>query len=112
MDGISIKNVLENPNDEFNRESIFWHYPLENPHFLGGTSSGAIRSGDWKLIEFFDDQRLELYNLKYDRSESLDVANFTQLKPRNYLSFYKNGGQMSTLKIQIKCSIKLTMIYL
>ena len=34
VDGISIKNVLENPNDELNRESIFWHYPLEKPHFL------------------------------------------------------------------------------
>jgi arylsulfatase A-like enzyme len=82
VDGISIKNVLENPNYELNRESIFWHYPLENPHFLGGTSSGAIRSGDWKLIEFFDDQRLELYNLKYDRSESLDVADFHPIKTK------------------------------
>ena len=82
VDGISIKNVLENPNYELNRESIFWHYPLEKPHFLGGTSSGAIRSGDWKLIEFFDDQRLELYNLKYDRSESLDVADFHPIKTK------------------------------
>ena len=85
VDGISIKNVLENPNYELNRESIFWHYPLEKPHFLGGTSSGAIRSGDWKLIEFFDDQRLELYNLKYDRSESLDVADFHPIKTKELI---------------------------
>ena len=38
---------------------------------LGGRSSGAIRSGDWKLIEFFDDQTVELYNLAHDIEQLL-----------------------------------------
>ena len=31
--------------------TLYWHYPLDRPHFLGGFSGGAIREGDWKLIE-------------------------------------------------------------
>lgn len=53
---------------------FFWHYPLEKPHFLGGKSSGAIRLGNWKLIEFFETQKLELYNLAEDIGEEKDLA--------------------------------------
>jgi arylsulfatase A-like enzyme len=53
---------------------FFWHYPLEKPHFLGGRSSGAVRSNGWKLIEFFDDGHLELYNLNEDMGEKNNLA--------------------------------------
>ena len=43
-------------------------------HFLGGESSGAIRDGDWKLIEFFDSGKTELYNLTDDPSEKRNRA--------------------------------------
>ena len=50
------------------RDAIYWHYP----HYgnQGGTPGCSVRSGEWKLIEFFDDNRLELYNLNEDISES------------------------------------------
>ncbi|MBL7141143.1 MAG: sulfatase, partial [Planctomycetes bacterium] len=51
-----------------------WHYPLAKAHFLGGRSTGAIRQGDWKLIEFFDTGEVELYNLADDIGESNNLA--------------------------------------
>src|SRR5206468_3294223 len=59
------------------RDAIYWHFP----GYLGAgekswrtTPVGAIRSGDWKLLEFFEDDRLELYNLRDDLSEKNNLA--------------------------------------
>ena len=70
-DGISLKPLLEG-GAPFERGALFWHYP----HYgnQGGSPGAAIRMGDWKLIEFFEDNRLELYNLREDISESKNVA--------------------------------------
>jgi arylsulfatase A-like enzyme len=51
---------------------LYWHMP--NYTNQGGRPSGAIREEDWKLVEQFEDGRLELYNLKDDPSEQTDVA--------------------------------------
>ncbi len=55
------------------RDALFWHYP----HYgnQGGTPGSSIRSGDWKLIEFYEDGRLELYNLAEDVGEDNNLAN-------------------------------------
>jgi len=54
------------------RQAMYWHYP----HYgnQGGSPGSAIRAGDWKLIEFFEDGRLELYNLKEDIGEKNNLA--------------------------------------
>ncbi|MCD6365582.1 MAG: sulfatase, partial [Planctomycetes bacterium] len=46
------------------------------PHYgnQGGEPGASVRSGDWKLIEFFADKRAELYNLRDDISESRDLS--------------------------------------
>lgn len=70
-DGISLKPVLEGA--ETGERPLFWHYP----HYsggLGGRPSGAVRLGDYKLIEFYEDYHVELYNLKNDISEKTDLA--------------------------------------
>jgi len=54
------------------REAIFWHYP--HYHGQGATPYGAIRSGDWRLIEFYDDGHRELYNLREDIGETRNLA--------------------------------------
>ncbi|MES2394099.1 MAG: sulfatase [Acidobacteriota bacterium] len=54
------------------RDALYWHYPHYSDQ--GGTPSGAIREGDWKLIEFFEDEHVELYNLKVDIGEQFDFA--------------------------------------
>jgi len=74
IDGISILPLLKNPKAEPGRDTLYWHYPLEKPHFLGGRSTGAIRQGNFKLIEFFDTGQVELYNLAEDISEEHNLA--------------------------------------
>jgi len=74
LDGLSILPVLKNPQYKIDRETFYWHYPLEKKHFLGGRSSGAIRHRDWKLIEFFDTGEIELYNLADDIGEKNNLA--------------------------------------
>jgi arylsulfatase A-like enzyme len=70
-DGVSIIPLLKGGN-ELDRDAIFWHYP----HYgnQGGTPGSSVRCGDWKLIEFFEDNRVELYNLREDISEEHDRA--------------------------------------
>ncbi len=74
VDGISIMKHWRNANERPDRDFIAWHYPLEKPHFLGGVSAGAIRSGDWKLVEKFESGEDELFDLKDDPSESKNIA--------------------------------------
>jgi arylsulfatase A-like enzyme len=74
IDGISILPLLKNTKAELERDTFYWHYPLEKPHFLGGRSAGAIRQGGFKLIEFFDNGQVELCNLADDISEEHNLA--------------------------------------
>ncbi len=71
-DGVSIAPLLRSTGADLGREAIFWHYP----HYgnQGGTPGCSVRAGDHKLIEFFEDGRLELYNLRQDISEERDLA--------------------------------------
>ncbi|MBE0537859.1 MAG: sulfatase [Phycisphaerae bacterium] len=71
VDGRSFVGALKQQPD-FDRGPVFWHYP----HYgnQGGTPGGAVRSGDYKLIEFYEDMHLELYNLAEDLSEKNNLA--------------------------------------
>lgn len=71
LDGASILPALRG-DTTFERGPVFWHYPHYSNQ--GGTPGCSVRDGDWKLIEFFEDGRLELYNLRNDISESNNVA--------------------------------------
>ena len=56
------------------RDALYWHFPHHSPQ--GGPPSGAVREGNWKLIEFFQDgeNRVELYDLAADTSEKTDQS--------------------------------------
>jgi arylsulfatase A len=84
-DGVSLVPLLENPEAHLDRDTFYWHYPLAKPHFLGGRSAGAIRQGDWKLIEFFDTGEAELYDLAKDPSEQRDLTREEPDKRRDLL---------------------------
>jgi arylsulfatase A len=74
VDGVSLVPLLRR-DGRLKRDELFWHYPHYQHYQLGGTTPyGAIRKGDFKLLEFFDDQRVELYNLREDIGEQHDLA--------------------------------------
>jgi arylsulfatase A-like enzyme len=74
IDGVSLVPLLRG-NGQLKRDELFWHYPHYQHYQLGGTTPyAAIRKGDFKLIEFFDDKRVELYNLKEDLGEQNNLA--------------------------------------
>lgn len=70
-DGIDIGALLREEKT-LPRDTLYWHYPHYSDQ--GGTPSGAIREGDWKLIEFFEDAHVELYNLALDPGEQYDFS--------------------------------------
>ena len=74
LDGVSMLDALRDPAAPVDRGPLYWHYPLDEPHFLGGVSAGAVRVGDWKLIERFDTGAVELYGLADDPGETTDLA--------------------------------------
>jgi arylsulfatase A-like enzyme len=71
-DGISLLPMLED-RSELERDSIYFHYPNYAFHKENRLGS-AIRSRDFKLIKYYDDDSVELYNLKDDISESRDIS--------------------------------------
>ena len=71
-DGLSLVPLLQG-KDLLDREAIFWHYP--HYHGSGNTPSGAVRSGDFILLVWLEDVRIELYNLKHDIGEKNNLAN-------------------------------------
>ena len=71
LDGKSLVPVLK--GKKVQRGPVYWHYP----HYgnQGGSPGSAVRDGDWKLIEWFEQGReLELYNLKADIGEKNNLA--------------------------------------
>jgi arylsulfatase A len=71
VDGVSFSEYLR-INKPLARNELFWHYPHYHPG--GATPYGAIRQGDWRLVEFYEDNRVELYNLSTDEGERNDLA--------------------------------------
>lgn len=71
LDGVSILPLLKQ-SGPLPRDTIFWHYPHYHPG--GATPYSAVREDDWKLIEFFEDNHVELYNLRDDIGEKDDLT--------------------------------------
>jgi len=70
-DGVSFVPLIRG-EDRLAREAVYWHYPHYSNQ--GGTPGCSVRSGDYKLIEFFEDRHVELYNLREDVSEEHDLS--------------------------------------
>ena len=66
IDGVSLVPVFK--GEALSGRNLFWHYP----HYAnqGSKPGGAVRSGDYKLIEYYEDDRRELFDVKKDLSES------------------------------------------
>jgi arylsulfatase A-like enzyme len=72
VDGVSLTPVLEDPQTSLAREAIYWHYP--HYHAGGAEPYSAVRAGKWRLVHYYHDDRVELYNLKQDVDESENLA--------------------------------------
>ena len=87
VDGVSLSELLQDSNAKLEQRSLFWHFPIylqasgkskgpsatHDPWFRTRPGS-VVRSGNWKLHEYFEDGRLELYDLKSDIGERTNVA--------------------------------------
>lgn len=72
IDGKSFAKALMSGRNEKSSRAFFFHFP----HYTnqGGRPSGAVIDGDWKLIKYYDDNSIELYNLKEDIGETTNLA--------------------------------------
>jgi arylsulfatase A len=69
-DGVSLATLLRDPSASLPRDTLYWHLP----HYHHSTPASALRRGDWKLIEFFEDNSLQLFNLSADPGEKTNLA--------------------------------------
>jgi arylsulfatase A-like enzyme len=101
IDGVSIAPVLRGGTKP-TRDTMFWHYPHHQHYQLGGAMPyGAIRSGDFKLVEFFNDMHVELYNIREDIGEKNDLVKSQpkkaeELRQRLHAWRQEVGAQMPT----------------
>lgn len=78
IDGVSIVPLLTQETEKLDREALYWHYP--HYHHLGYKPGGAVRMGDFKLIEWYEEslwaqaRQISLYNLKDDMGETTDLS--------------------------------------
>ncbi len=72
LDGLNLLPLLRGEGS-LGRRALFWHYPHYNDH-PSSVPSSVIRKGPWKLIQTFEPEGVELYNLAEDLSEVRNLA--------------------------------------
>ena len=71
VDGVSLAPLLKSPAARLGRDALYFHYP----HYYPTTTPvSSVREGQWKLIEYFEDNHVELYNLADDAGEARDLS--------------------------------------
>ena len=81
-------------NNENRQRALYWHFPIyleggnkETQDIKYRTRPGsAVREGDWKLIQYFENNELELYNLSSDLGEKNNLADSNPDKVQELLS--------------------------
>ncbi|QHI68695.1 sulfatase-like hydrolase/transferase [Tichowtungia aerotolerans] len=95
LDGQGLLPLLQ--GDTLDRNCLYWHYP----HYQSMPPHGAVRCGDWKLIEHYEDGKLELFNLAGDISESRNLISThpevaARMKKMLHNHLLSIGAQMPT----------------
>jgi arylsulfatase A-like enzyme len=83
MDGMSFVPALK--GDDFDRKAVYWHFPHYSNHGMQ-SPGGAIRFGDYKLLEYFENNTIQLFNLKEDPGEQHNLARTQPEKARELLT--------------------------
>ena len=75
VDGVSLSPLLKQTGELASRP-LFWHFPnyIGAGHPDAARPMSVVRSGDFKLLEFLEDDHVELYNLRQDQGEQHDLA--------------------------------------
>ncbi|WP_194767904.1 sulfatase [Tamlana sp. I1] len=89
IDGKSYKKVLEG-KDNWKDRTVYWISQKARPHSTGDSKAAVVRSGDFKLIQFLDTNKVELYNLKKDISEAHDLSASNPEKTKELLGLLKS----------------------
>ena len=71
-DGISLVSLVKGAG-KLDREAIFWHFPHYSNHGMQ-SPGGAVRAGDFKLLEYFENNTVQLFNLREDLGEQHDLS--------------------------------------
>ena len=97
-DGMDLSPLLGNPSGRLEREALYFHYP----HYYATTTPvSAVLARRWKLLEYHEDGRTELYDLREDPSETRNLASSNPAKAAELLSMLREwrnrvGAQMPT----------------
>lgn len=96
VDGLSLKGVIEE-KETLPERPLFWHYPhYSDP---GGTPAAIVMYGEYKLIEFFEDMHIELYNLAKDPSELHNLRDEMPEKATELLTMLHNWQKSINAKM-------------
>jgi uncharacterized sulfatase len=98
VDGLSLVPLLTGEAASLGRDTLYWHFPTSQ---WTRSPAGAIRKGDYKLIEHYDDGSIELFNLSDDIGETVNLRNLEPEKADELLQELRKwrasvGAEMPT----------------
>ena len=104
VDGVSLKPLFNGKKATLGREAIYFHYPHYH-HINTMGPAGAVRMGDYKLIEVYESGKVELYNLREDIGEQNDLAEqkpklAARMKKMLHTWRKKSGAKMTSVNSQ------------
>jgi arylsulfatase A-like enzyme len=106
-DSISGKSIVpllyQQSENKIQNDTLYWHYP----HFSnqGSRPAGAVRYGDYKLIENYETHELELYNLKNDIGELHNLSKTDKKKTIEMYNMLDNWRKKNNAEMPIKNSM-------
>jgi len=89
IDGISFADVLQGAALH-NERPVFWHSPLPRLKSTGDRANTTVRVGNFKLIDFYEQDRVELYNIKEDIGEAYNLSTAMPEKTNELLNLITN----------------------
>ena len=104
VDGVSLKPLFNGKKATLGREAIYFHYPHYH-HINTMGPAGAVRMGEYKLIEVYESGKVELYNLREDIGEQNDLAEqkpklAARMKKMLHTWRKKSGAKMTSVNSQ------------
>jgi arylsulfatase A-like enzyme len=74
LDGVSFAGVLKGNTVDNNERAVFWHSPMSRPTSTGDTPNTTVRKGNYKLLDFYEEGYVELYDISKDIGETHDLS--------------------------------------